>query len=162
MRQSLYSYANVGISSSNGTLPANKAEVAAQSLTMIYPLVNAKGIVMNIPTLSQATINELEIQQLETLIIDADVLFLVTDTRESRWLPSVLGLRHDKVVFLHQLILQLVLTIAIGFDSFIVMRNGTKADTGAPFSYTTANTRQLGCYFCQDPYAIPDGVLSFS
>lgn len=71
--------------------------MAAQSLTMIYPLVNSKGIVMNIPTLGQCTVSQNEIQELEAFVVDADVLFLVTDTRESRWLPSVLGLHHNKV-----------------------------------------------------------------
>ncbi|KAM0684141.1 Autophagy protein 7 [Mitosporidium daphniae] len=81
---SLYSYSTTMGSS-------NKAEMAAQSLTMIYPLVNSKGIVMNIPTLGQCTVSQNEIQELEAFVVDADVLFLVTDTRESRWLPSVLG-----------------------------------------------------------------------
>jgi ubiquitin-like modifier-activating enzyme ATG7 len=37
------------------------------------------------------------VAQLETLIKDADVVFLVTDTRESRWLPTLLTTFHGKV-----------------------------------------------------------------
>lgn len=35
---------------------------------------------------------------LDRIIKDVDVLFLVTDTRESRWLPSVLGAFHRKAL----------------------------------------------------------------
>lgn len=38
-------------------------------------------------------------EQLENLIQECDVMFLLMDTRESRWLPTVLGAKHGKVLF---------------------------------------------------------------
>jgi hypothetical protein len=38
-----------------------------------------------------------DIQQLEKLITEHDVVFLLTDSRESRWLPTLLSTVHEKV-----------------------------------------------------------------
>jgi ubiquitin-like modifier-activating enzyme ATG7 len=53
-------------------------------------------------------------EELEELVKEHDVIFLLLDSREARWLPTVQAITHNK----------LVVTIAVGFDTFLVMRHG--------------------------------------
>lgn len=55
-----------------------------------------------------------DIAQLESLVAAHDVVFLLTDTRESRWLPTLLAAAAGK----------LAVNSALGFDGFMVMRHG--------------------------------------
>ena len=52
--------------------------------------------------------------RLEELIKEHDAVFLLLDSREARWLPTVQSIVHSKIC----------LTIALGFDTFLVMRHG--------------------------------------
>lgn len=70
----------------------------------------------------------------------AQVVFLLTDTRESRWLPSMLAATHGK----------LVINAALGFDSLLVMRHGVPGGTCSD---------RLGCYFCNDVVAPANSML---
>ena len=80
-----------------------------------------------------------EVARLEDLIRSHDVIFLLMDSRESRWLPTMIGAAHGKIV----------INAALGFDAYLVMRHG-----GA-----LSNQHRLGCYFCNDVVAPADVSL---
>ncbi|KAI0990199.1 hypothetical protein GJ496_004104, partial [Pomphorhynchus laevis] len=109
-----------------------KVDVAVDRCAKINPSLDVSGVFISIPspgqplTKSEKLSRHKVIEDLERLILDNDVICLLTDSRSSRWLPTVIGSSKDK----------LVLTGAVGFDSFLVMRHG--------------NTSELGCYFCSD------------
>jgi hypothetical protein len=63
------------------------------------------------------------------LIDWADVVFLLVDTREARWYPTLVCMAKEK----------LVINAAVGFESFVVMRHGLPKQD-----------KRLGCYFCSD------------
>ncbi|KAI7903438.1 E1-like protein-activating enzyme Gsa7p/Apg7p [Cokeromyces recurvatus] len=139
VRQPLYTFENA----LNGGLP--KAEIAAENLMKIQPTLNATGYNISIPmpghpASSDEQLND-QIEIISNLVQTHDVLFLLTDSRESRWYPTLLGAKMNKIV----------LNSALGFDTFVVMRHGSrrKHDT---------TKEQLGCYFCNDIVAPTDSL----
>ncbi|KAF1925801.1 autophagy-related protein 7 [Didymella exigua CBS 183.55] len=123
---------------------ARKAERAAEALEEIYPGVDAKGHVMEVPMLGHPITDSAKTKEnfdrLQKLIAEHDAIFLLMDTRESRWLPTVMGKSAGKIV----------LNAALGFDTFVVMRHGLKA--------TQDGEVELGCYFCNDVVAPADSL----
>jgi ubiquitin-like modifier-activating enzyme ATG7 len=86
-----------------------------------------------------------DVDQLRELIASHDVIYLLMDSRESRWLPSLLGAQMHK----------LVINAALGFDSFLVMRHGVRiANKDIPALGDSPS--QLGCYYCNDVVAPTD------
>ncbi|KAK0400589.1 hypothetical protein QR680_015335 [Steinernema hermaphroditum] len=129
-----------------------KAEAAAENLKAIRPTVNAKGISMLIPmpghsiSPSEVAKTQEAVRQLEELIKDHDVVFLLLDSREARWLPSLIAAVHNKLCF----------TVAIGFNSFLAMRHGGEP-TGNIEDSLQDDPRslpipgsELSCFFCND------------
>lgn len=120
-----------------------KAQQAAQMLKRIYPGVDSEGHSLSVPMLGHPFTDEgktkAEYDKLKGLIQEHDVIFLLMDTRESRWLPTVMGKAEGKIV----------MNAALGFDSYVVMRHGAegKAEKDKP---------ALGCYFCNDVVAPTD------
>ncbi|KAJ7947078.1 ubiquitin-like modifier-activating enzyme atg7 [Quillaja saponaria] len=111
-----------------------KATAAVKSLQRIFPAVEAEGVVMAIPMPGHPVPRQEEesvlddCRRLRDLIDSHDMVFLLTDTRESRWLPTLLCANTNKVT----------LTAALGFDSFLVMRHGA-----GPFSHAAEAANAL-------------------
>ncbi|CAO3677279.1 unnamed protein product [Umbelopsis ramanniana] len=130
---------------------APKAQAAAANLRKVYPGVDATGVELSIPMPGHTVTNEAKISQdvdqLRELIASHDVIYLLMDSRESRWLPTLLGAQMRK----------LVINAALGFDSFLVMRHGVRA-SDENLSASGVNTSQLGCYYCNDVVAPADSL----
>ena len=141
VRQTLFEFSDCSLA---GGMP--KAIAAADRLHKIFPSVNAIGIDLSVPmpghsvNQSNASIREAKnsVEKLEKLIDSSDVIFLLMDTRESRWLPTLLGTVKRK----------LVINVALGFDSYLVIRHGIY-----DLSNQLTDASRLGCYFCNDVVA---------
>ncbi|XP_072929053.1 ubiquitin-like modifier-activating enzyme ATG7 [Hemitrygon akajei] len=167
VRQSLYEFEDC----LEGGKP--KALAAVEKLQKIFPGVKVEGYILSIPmpghpvNFSEVTMQQAQndVEQLEKLISSHDVIFLLMDTRESRWLPTVIAASQRK----------LVINAALGFDTFVVMRHGLKKprqECGEPTSAATAVPpsvmgsslfsnipgHKLGCYFCNDVVAPGDST----
>jgi len=124
-----------------------KAEAAAERLKRIFPGVDAQGVTLAIsmpghpiPPGSEAQIKA-DVEVLEDLFDAHDAVFLLMDSRESRWLPTVLGSAKGKIV----------LNAALGFDSYLVMRHGARKES-------SDGSKRLGCYYCNDIVAPADSL----
>ncbi|KAK4217135.1 hypothetical protein QBC37DRAFT_62717 [Rhypophila decipiens] len=113
-----------------------KAVQAAAAMKRIYPGVEAEGRALSVPMLDHPILDEAKTQadfmKLKQLIESHDAIFLLMDTRESRWLPTVMGKAENKIV----------MNAALGFDTYVVMRHGATPKDGSEST--------LGCYFCND------------
>ncbi|KGO72344.1 Molybdenum cofactor biosynthesis, MoeB [Penicillium italicum] len=120
-----------------------KAHRASEALTQIYPGVETTGHALSVPMAGHPIVDEgvtrADFDHLKTLIDEHDAIFLLMDTRESRWLPTVMGKAAGKIV----------MNAALGFDSFVVMRHGIAEDQ---------NAAELGCYFCNDVVAPANSI----
>ncbi|KAJ8558426.1 hypothetical protein K7X08_005192 [Anisodus acutangulus] len=135
--------------------------------------VETEGVVMAIPMPGHPVPSQEESSILQDckhlcdLINSHDAIFLLTDTRESRWLPSLLCASANKIT----------ITAALGFDSFLVMRHGaglvdalrnSQAETSNNVSASMENlslssqneSQRLGCYFCNDVVAPIDSTAN--
>lgn len=117
----------------------DKAQQAAEALREVYPGVDAQGFVFSVPMAGHPILDEAkekaDFEKLKELINQHDAIFLLMDSRESRWLPTVISKAGDKIV----------MNAALGFDSFVVMRHGMRNPKGPE--------QDFGCYFCNDVVA---------
>ncbi|KAL7668850.1 hypothetical protein ACOME3_009534 [Neoechinorhynchus agilis] len=126
VRQSLFAFDDAKC---NNQL--SKCECAAAACRKINPQISVNAVKLHIPCPGSLHCNENkqvnQLNQLIDLIDSHDVVFLVTDTRESRLIPTLIARAKDKIA----------ITVAVGFDSALVIRHGRLNDN-------------LGCYFCTD------------
>ncbi|XP_035829161.1 ubiquitin-like modifier-activating enzyme ATG7 [Aplysia californica] len=150
VRQTLFTFQDC----INGGQP--KAKAAAASLRNIFPGMQSEGISLSIPMPGHAITDSVleqtkeDVKKLESLIDAHDAVFLLMDTRESRWLPTVVAAAKRKIV----------INAALGFDTFLVLRHGVRADDGprkregaSAIPLGRIRGCELGCYFCNDVVA---------
>lgn len=144
VRQPLFSFKDCFSDSNQG---AFKATRASEALKEIFPGVTSTGYNLEVPMIGHPVSegNESNVKEafetLERLFEEHDVIFLLMDSRESRWLPTVMGISHNKVV----------INAALGFDSYLVMRH-------SPLEMKD----RLGCYYCNDVVAPSDSLTDRS
>ncbi|CAF0967613.1 unnamed protein product [Adineta steineri] len=136
-----------------------KAQAAADALQKIYPGIKSMGYDLTIPmpghSVTDSTKEKVkeDVNVLHDLIRQHDVIFLLTDSRESRWLPTVIASVEQKIV----------LCCAVGFDSYVIIRHGVPNDELNSSSSTTYKNllpgNKLGCYFCNDVVAPGDSSI---
>ena len=133
-RQTLFEYDDLG---------NFKALAAAESMKKILPSVKSRGVNLTIPMPGHCHQAREDIKdaydRLSREFENHDVIFLLTDSRECRWLPTALGAINKK----------LCINIALGFDSYLVMRHGAFLDGEC-----------LGCYFCSDVVSPKDSLTN--
>lgn len=129
VRQSLFGYDDIG---------KPKAKTASESLKKIYPLCNSQYVDLKIPMVGHIdSIDKETFEILQREIQKSDVVFLLMDSREARWLPTLISKAENKTV----------INAAIGFDSYVVMKHGDM-DKAA----------EHGCYYCSDIVAPLDSL----
>lgn len=149
-----------------------KAQCAADHLAKIFPAAVVTGLDLRIQMpghppggREQEEAARKALEDLEHLVAEHDVVFLLTDTRESRWLPTLLATCHGKMT----------ITAALGYDSYLVMRHGlplqvpqeegdlrrrSPADVSAsPCQVHAHRGQRPGCYFCNDVVAPMNSTL---
>ncbi|GET85996.1 ubiquitin activating E1 enzyme, putative [Leishmania tarentolae] len=138
-----------------------KVDAAAEAIRAIIPsaVVRPVPLTLHMPghRIDEAKADQAlaEIHQLEELIAESDVVFLLTDSREARWLPTIIAAGTGAPV----------INVALGFDTYVVMRHGILANTSRSNAVQLDECRDtvhtaLGCYFCSDIIA-PTDSLSF-
>ncbi|XP_018302720.1 ubiquitin-like modifier-activating enzyme atg7 isoform X2 [Mycetomoellerius zeteki] len=142
VRQSLYTH-------EDAVQRRHKAHAAKDALLRIRPSMNVEGVVLHIPmpghVVGQSMMETTReaVSKLQELVNSHDVVFLLLDSREARWLPTLLCATTNKIA----------INAALGFDSYTVQRHGTRdlSDSVSP-NLTVQNPagHDLGCYFCND------------
>eukprot|EP00929_Paragymnodinium_shiwhaense_P017638 TRINITY_DN12713_c0_g1_i1.p1 TRINITY_DN12713_c0_g1~~TRINITY_DN12713_c0_g1_i1.p1 ORF type:complete len:677 (-),score=151.98 TRINITY_DN12713_c0_g1_i1:283-2313(-) len=145
VRQSLFTHADAAGGRS-------KAVAAKDAILAVMPEATAEAIEMEIPMPGHPNQSEealaAAVKRLQDLVASHDVVLMLTDSRESRWLPSLLVASAQLESRSDGKPPPLGMYVALGFDSFLVGRQSYRgSDTSA-------------CYFCNDLTA-PSDSLAF-
>lgn len=149
VRQSLYIHQDATSHEGAGRF---KAEAARDRLLEIRPDANCTAVCLEVPMpghprFAEDDVSQLEstLNRLEDLLDNHDVVMLLTDSRESRWLLSLLCSYRN-----HRLdgTPPLCMCVALGFDSLVVVRHAYRG--GDP----------LACYFCNDVTGPTDTIAN--
>lgn len=96
VRQNLFTY-------NDAEKKREKAKAAAFRVKEIHPGMTVNGHKIHIPmpgyTIGESMKDQTTkaLKQIEELVQSHDVIYLLTDSRESRWLPTMLAAAHNKV-----------------------------------------------------------------
>ena len=101
VRQSLFTFADC--------LDGGKSKSAAakDATKLIFPGVAAESVDLAIPMPGHSVSEKMakqvmdDVRKLDRLVSDHDAIFLLMDTRESRWLPTVMANAKGKLLAFH-------------------------------------------------------------
>mmetsp|Transcript_97437 Transcript_97437/g.260052 ORF Transcript_97437/g.260052 Transcript_97437/m.260052 type:complete len:654 (+) Transcript_97437:8-1969(+) len=141
VRQSLFTH-------DDAVRSRHKAEAAAARVLEVMPDAEVSWSDCDIPMPGHPRspdVIQREFSKLKDLVDSHDVVFLLTDSRESRWLPALLvaAAQHEDRTP------PLGVTCALGFDSFVAM-------------VQTYKSAESACYFCNDVTAPTDSLSNRS
>ena len=146
-RQTLYSFDD---------LNKKKAETASLRLKQIFPGIQSSAFDIDIP-MPGHPVNSAESSQvihniinLNERINEADVVFILLDSRESRWLPTLLCAVNKILCY----------DVAIGFSTYLCIRHGLVCPENETGTVNEGTENETGneetdnpdssCYFCSD------------
>lgn len=155
VRQSLFTHADAAEGRS-------KAKAAREAVEAIMPDAELQDVELEVPMPGHphqsADALKATVQKLRSLVEAHDVVCMLTDSRESRWLPSLLVAAAQRKALAEAAAVEgstfdppprsrppLGLTVALGFDSFLVQRQ-------------TYLNSPAACYFCNDVTAPRDSL----
>lgn len=125
IRQSLYS-------ANDCSKVSSKAVLSAEKIKQINPCALSEGHNVTILCPDHPIIDNMQsvedYELLIKLINEHDIIFTLTDDRESRWFPTIVT---------RNLPNKLIINIALGFDTYVISKIDTSNDA-------------TGCYFCND------------
>uniref|UniRef100_A0A8R7PFL1 THIF-type NAD/FAD binding fold domain-containing protein n=1 Tax=Triticum urartu TaxID=4572 RepID=A0A8R7PFL1_TRIUA len=134
VKQSLYIGNDCGVPRATAIVPHLKERC---------PAVEVEGIQMEIPVprnpVSPTKMSSVldNCKRFQALVASSDVVFLLTDTWESRWFPTLLCANENEIA----------ITSASGYDSYLVMRHGAGPGHNLSTEDALGHQRLGSCFY---------------